>query len=266
MAARSKGGEAALESEAFRHALSPAYLAMLPMFLAYELGVRELGGARRNAAQEFLGLWMSPLREHADGIRWGLLAAFAVVALYLCRRRKIRVIDAAARIWLEGVLVALTLGPILVGLTALAARWVPRLDVSWDASRASPGLAVAGLLFGGSVYEELVFRIGLYGILFWTAVRAVRSLGAGEIAARWSAELFALVGSSCGFAAFHFERFTGWLWSGGLEFSAPMFLWLVLAGLLLGLVYRWRGPGVAAVAHGLFNLALLVGIDPDVLA
>lgn len=266
MAARHQGGAGVVDSESLRHALSPAYLAMLPMFLAYELGVRGLGGSRRNAAQELLGLWLSPLREYADGIRWGLLLAFAIVALYLCRQRRIRVLDTAARIWLEGLVVALTLGPLLVGLTALAAHWVPRIDLSWDASRASPGLAVAGFLFGGSVYEELVFRIGLYGILFWTGVRTARSLGAGEAASRGLAELFALLGSSCGFAAFHFERFTGWLWAGGLAFSAPRFLWLAFAGLLLGMVYRWRGPGVAAVAHGLFNLALLVGIDPDVLA
>ena len=40
---------------------------------------------------------------------------------------------------------------------------------------------------------------------------------------------------------------------------------LIPAGILLGLVFRLRGPGVAAWAHGLFNVALLVGVDPDVL-
>ena len=39
-----------------------------------------------------------------------------------------------------------------------------------------------------------------------------------------------------------------------------------LAGILLGLLFRWRGPGVAAWSHGLFNLALLLGIDPDVVS
>jgi membrane protease YdiL (CAAX protease family) len=121
-------------------------------------------------------------------------------------------------------------------------------------------------LFGGAVYEELVFRVGVYGLLYWIGVRAVRALRAREWSARFAAEALALVGSSCAFAAFHFEVFTGWLWAGGLPFSSAMFLWLAFAGLLLGLIYRLRGPGVAAVAHGLFNLGLLVGIDPDVLA
>jgi hypothetical protein len=162
--------------------------------------------------------------------------------------------------------VALTLGPALVGLTALAARWKDRLDVAWDSSRAPQGLAVAGFVFGGAVYEEFVFRIGLYGLFYWTLVRVARALGAGDGPGRWLADGSALAGSAIFFAAFHFRRFTHWLWDGGAEFSGALFVWLACAGLLLGLIYRWRGPGVAAWAHGLFNLALLVGVDPDVLA
>ena len=34
--------------------------------------------------------------------------------------------------------------------------------------------------------------------------------------------------------------------------------------ILLGLLFRWRGVGVTAWTHGLFNLALLLGAGPDV--
>jgi|SRR5690349_11718635 len=248
------------------HPLSPAYLAMLPMFACYELGVRELGSGRRNAAEVLLGLWLEPVRPWADGIRWGLLAAFALVALHLCRQHAIRVRETVARIWLEGLVAALTLGPLLVGLTALATRWTERLAVPWDSSRPAPSLASAAFLFGGAVYEELVFRVGLYGLFYWTFVRALRALGAGEPRSRFLADALALGGSALFFAGFHFRRFTQWLWNGGLDFSAPLFVWMFCAGLCLGLLYRWRGPGVAAWAHGLFNLGLLVGIDPEVLA
>ena len=252
--------------EAKEHPLSPAYLAMLPMFLCYEFGLRELGGTRHNAAEVLLGLWLAPFDAWADGIRWGLLAGFGIIALYLCRKHRIRVRETLARIWLEGLVGALTLGPLLVGMTALATRWTERLDVSWDSSRATPSLATAGVLFGGAVYEELVFRVGLYGLFYWTFVRVARSLQWNESLGRWFGEACALLGSALFFAAFHFSRFTHWLWTGGTDFSTPLFLWLSCAGLLLGLLYRWRGPGVAAWAHGLFNLGLLVGIDPDVLA
>ncbi|MEO6711697.1 MAG: CPBP family glutamic-type intramembrane protease, partial [Planctomycetota bacterium] len=185
---------------------------------------------------------------------------------YFCRAHAIRVREAVARIWLEGLVAALTLGPLLIGMTALATHWTDRLDVSWDSSRAAPGLATAGFFFGGAVYEELVFRVGLYGLFYWTFVRVARGLNWGEREQRLFAEPIALVGSAIFFAGFHFRRFTHWLWDGGMDFSAPLFLWLACAGILLGLIYRLRGPGVAAWAHGLFNLGLLVGIDPDVLA
>ena len=247
------------------HALSPAWLSMLPMFACYELAVRQYDGARRNGAEVLLSLWLSPLGEWADGVRLGLIAAFTVVALHLCRRHGVRVRESLARIWLESCVAALTLGPALVGVTALWMRWTDQIDVAWDSSRSAPELGTAALVFGGSVYEELVFRIGLYGLLYWTLVRALRLLKVSERPAIWGADLLALTGSALGFAAFHFRRFTYLLWEGGAAFTWPAFLWLASAGLLLGILYRMRGPGVAAGAHALFNLGLLIGIDPDVL-
>ena len=80
MAAR-KQAPVAPADDSPRHALSTAFLAMLPMFVAYELGVRALGGTRRSAAEVLLGLGLTPFGAWSEGIRWGLLAAFAVVAL-----------------------------------------------------------------------------------------------------------------------------------------------------------------------------------------
>ena len=78
------------------------------------------------------------------------------------------------------------------------------------------------------------------------------------------AELWGLLGSSALFACAHLAAFTAWLGPGGESYNGSVFTWRLLAGILLGLVFRWRGPGVAAWAHGLFNLALLVGAGPDV--
>ena len=73
-----------------------------------------------------------------------------------------------------------------------------------------------------------------------------------------------LLGSSLAFAAFHLEACVAWLGVGGDPFEPAIFTYRVLAGMLLGLLFRWRGPGVAAWAHGLFNLGLLLGAGPDV--
>ncbi|MFT5463465.1 MAG: membrane protease YdiL (CAAX protease family), partial [Planctomycetota bacterium] len=78
------------------------------------------------------------------------------------------------------------------------------------------------------------------------------------------ADLCAILFSSVAFAAFHLEVFTRWLGVGGEVYDGPTFLWRLLAGVLFAGLYRWRGLGVVAWAHGLFNLAVLLGADPSV--
>ena len=243
-----------------------AYLAMLPLFAAYEWGLAALPGAPRNAAELALGLSLRPFGEHAGTARRALLALGAVVALVALRRAGVRVRAGVARVCLEGALFALVLGPVLVGLTALLGPWIEPLDASWDPSGRTPELASAALLFGGSAWEELLFRAGAYSFLYWLALRFATALGAPTRAGRGAAELAGLGGSALLFALAHLTPVADLLGPGGRPFEAPLFAWLLLAGLLLGLLFRLRGPGIAAWAHGLFNVALLLGIDPDVLS
>jgi hypothetical protein len=51
---------------------------------------------------------------------------------------------------------------------------------------------------------------------------------------------------------------------GGEPFRAAVFTWRLFAGILLGTLFRWRGPGVAAWSHALFDLFLSTGAGPDV--
>ena len=117
----------------------------------------------------------------------------------------------------------------------------------------------------GAAWEELVFRVCAFGVLFLAARRMALFAGVGEGAARWTAEAVGLLGSAGLFAAFHLELFSGWLGTGGEEFRAAAFTFRFFAGILLGLLFRWRGPGVSAWSHGLFNLSLALGVSPGVL-
>jgi CAAX prenyl protease-like protein len=259
-----RGSDAGERSDRLR-GMPLAFLAMLPLALVYEWGLRASGAARPNAAQVLLSLWLAPFGDFAVAARWVVLVALGLLAFGLARHEGSRVRAGVARILLEGLLAAVLLGPLLVGAMALLGERFGRLELAWDPARGAPGLAQAALVFGGAFWEELAFRVGLYSLLFLGFRLAASRLKFSLGAARWIAEGLALGGSAAFFAAFHFQAFTGWMWSGGLAFSAAGFTWLFLAGMLLGILYRWRGPGVAAWAHGWFNLALLIGIGPDVL-
>ena len=246
--------------------LGLGYLAMLPLLAAYEWGGSVVAGAPRNGAELVLSLALEPLGAHAASVRRVLLVALALVALLAVRRAGGRVRAGVARIVLEGAGFALALGPLTVLLTRLLGAWVEPLQGSWDPGAAQPPeLARAALVFGGSAWEELLFRVGAYSFLYWLTLRFLTALELSGRIGRWTAEVTALGGSSALFALLHMQPLADLLGPGAPPFEPPLFAWLLLAGLLLGLLFRLRGPGVAAWAHGLFNVALLVGVDPDVL-
>ncbi len=245
--------------------LSLAYLAMLPMLAAYEWGLAREPGSARNAGERVLGLTLSVFGDLETQSRWTLLGACALLALFGVRRHGVRVRAGVARVALEGLVAAALLGPLLVVLTSLLGHWVAPLQAAWDPTGGEPpSLARAALLLGGSAWEELLFRVGAYSFLYWLALRSCAAIGLGRRAARLAGDAVGLLGSAAVFALAHVEPVAGLLGEGGLEPELSLLTWLLLAGLLLGLLFRWRGPGVAAWAHGLFNVALLVGVDPEV--
>lgn len=245
--------------------LAIGWLAMLPLFLAYEFGLSETAGVRRNAGERLVFLALDPLGDVVTYVRWFVLAAGGLAAWLFVRSRGEESRNGVARVTLEGGVLAVALGPVLLGALLLLERWVPRLDASWDPAGRVPELDGAALVFGGAAWEELCFRVGGYGLVFVVVRVVALAFGLGERAASRSADALGLFGSSLLFAAFHLAAFTSWLGHGGAEFDPALFTWLLLAGILLGLVFRLRGAGVAAWTHGLFNLFLLLGVDPDLL-
>jgi membrane protease YdiL (CAAX protease family) len=122
------------------------------------------------------------------------------------------------------------------------------------------GLAALGRLVGAAPWEELLFRVGVYGGLFLLVRRSAGFLGLATPLARAGGELAALLASAVLFALFHLEPVQRLLGSPGEPFHRGVFLWRVAAGILLGALFRWRGFGVAAWAHAVFNLGLALGI------
>ena len=246
--------------------LSLGFLAMTPLFLAYEWGLAASPGAAENTGRVVLGMFLRPLGSAAPWARWILLAVLFVAALARVRALGLRVRPGVARTIVEGAGFALLLGPALVFLQSLTLPWLPPLPPAGDPTGGGgPALAGVATVFGGAAWEELLFRVGVYSFLYWLTLRFVQALGGGPRLGRPAAEVIGLLGSALAFAMAHMAPFLVLLGGGGHEFDASLFTWLTLAGILLGLLFRLRGPGVGAWTHGLFNAALWIGIDPDVL-
>ncbi|MFT5052707.1 MAG: hypothetical protein ACI8QZ_004144 [Chlamydiales bacterium] len=247
--------------------LSLGFLAMAPMFVVYELALLSTGGAQRNTSELVLFRVFGLFGDHADLARWLTLGLATIAALVRCLRQHWELGPRILRIVAEGVVGAIVLGPLLIGLIHLLGDSLPALPIGADNRPGAmiPGLARASFVFGAGAHEEMVFRVGAYCALYTVALRVgVFFLGARPAFCRPVAELAGLIGSAVLFSAFHLAVFVRWLGAGGEAFDPALFYYRALAGVLLGLLFRWRGPGVAAWTHGLFNVALLLGAGPNV--
>ncbi len=241
------------------------FLALAPLFAAYEWAQANLPDGVRNSAEVVLGLGLEVLGSGARWLRLALLVACGGLAWYSARARGVRLSKAVSRAFLEGLLGALLFAPVLLLALASFEPWLGRLDLSWDVGDQVPALVQGALIVGGAAYEEIVFRVGVYSLLSTAIWRAALALGQAGRLAQGVAHGLAALGSAALFAAFHLQAVQSVLGQGGSEYDAALMAWLLAAGLVLATIFRWRGLGVAGITHALFNLFLWIGIDPDVL-
>jgi len=133
------------------------------------------------------------------------------------------------------------------------AAWGLVLDVGWNGlgARAPGGLGLGPgdeivLALGAGIYEELVFRVGVFH-----AVRAVALRLAGQ-GATGRATAAAVVVTSLAFAAAHHL--------GPEPFALGAFAFRVVAAVFFTALLATRGLGVAVAAHVAYDLALGLGL------
>ncbi len=236
---------------------------MTPLWLAYEVALQNTGGGLRNASEVFLTYPLAPTEEWLTVLRRGLLLGLFVASLVHCLRRQWELFPLLLSVMAEGVVLALALGPLLVFLVGRLGDALPPLPALGAAPVGDSSYCL--FAFGGAAWEEVCFRIGAFAFLYLVARELSQFAGLPKRAAGWAAQVLAAVGSSLLFAAAHLEGAMGWLGvQGGEPFRPALFTYRFLAGMLLVGILRFRGPGVAAWSHGVFNLALCLGAGPAV--
>ncbi|HBF22684.1 MAG TPA: hypothetical protein DDW23_02600 [Planctomycetes bacterium] len=146
---------------------------------------------------------------------------------------------------LEGILWGILLHPALAWLTSALSDG---RSLSWG-QRDDLGGSLA-LAAGAGLYEELLFRAFLFGWVFTAIKFLLRLFGWGN-AASGPAWVVGLLVSSCLFSLAHG-------WGDPSQLDAPVLLFRFLAGVLLGLLYSWRGLAVVAYAHASYNALILL--------
>jgi hypothetical protein len=240
---------------------------MLPLLLAYEATA---GPQSRSVAEIVATLPLALLGPAERAARILLLAGLAAAATWHLLRRSEEdgshpgILPLVWRIGREGALAALALGPLLLGLLWVFEVDVASLRAGLSRAVAATPLERAAYLAGAAAWEEILFRIGIQVFLGFLAAHLLAFWMPSSALTRTLGGAAAILGASVLFAASHLAVFTQVLGPGGESFDPGIFTWRLLAGILFGALFRWRGPGVAAWAHALFDLALSIGAGPDV--
>ncbi|MEO1698395.1 MAG: CPBP family intramembrane glutamic endopeptidase [Planctomycetota bacterium] len=243
--------------------LSLGLVSMAPLVLAYEvtLALDGAGGAR-SVAEAILSLPLRPLSPDATPIvrRAGLVVVL-VLALVVSARRTEALARRVGGVVLEGAVFALLLGPLLAFTAASVEPLVGPLvgGTGPGAAQAHTDFARIATAAGGAAYEEVLFRVLLLSLAFVVARWLLGRWVEGERAATALAVLAGSTLSAVAFAALHVDRCVAWLGAGGEPFDPAAFAWRTAAGLAFAGIVLWRGVGVAAWAHALFNLARILG-------
>lgn len=222
---------------------SASLIFILPLLLVYEIGVIAYG-ADLNGVAAIVKSPIAYLRENpvemigAGGmiLITSILIGLVVGALFYMKRTGWLRLDIFAGMLAESVVYALLLGPFALIPVTGQVQWggfEPRFD----------NLAEKVVLAtGAGLYEEFLFRFIILGLLYFILKELT------ELSTAWAA-IWSLLFSAALFSGLHL------IGPDSMSFGA--FNYRLAAGFILGLIFLWRGLGIAAWTHALYDVYIL---------
>ncbi len=221
----------------------------LPVFVIYHLGVvwMDVQNAADVVTRELKALANSSLPLYS-GLTLAIGAALTGVLLVLGRGHTLRW-QRFALVAVEGILYAVAMRLVasyVVGKVSLAGG----LDAGLPSpASAAPGFFTAVVLsLGAGLYEEIAFRVGLYGLGRRLLLAMMPEALPGQ---RLLASLV--------WAAFSAAVFSGWHYFGqfGEPFELRSFLFRWVCGVVFTLIYVFRGFAPVVWTHALYDIWVL---------
>ena len=238
----------------WRLARTPRYSVSFafPLLAAYEalafmLSRLEVTGVRNGADVLLKSLFLALGGRSGLALFGALLVGAGAVLVWRDIRRSGRIRPVFFWVMLaESVLYALVLGVVAATLTSLLLPFMLVNTASVLSADAVAGFSLPVQLMislGAGIYEELLFRVLLVSGLTLIATRLFRWRGTGV-------GIFAVVTAALIFAAFHY------IGPYGEPLALGSFTYRAVAGLLFSGLYLFRGFGITAWTHALYDVFL----------
>lgn len=228
----------------------PCLLFLAPLLIAYEVGVLSLGGPDltiRNGADAWLRDGLAAINL-THPLAAPCFVVLLLIAWFWAQRDTIP--EDAPNLCLGMALESVAAALVLWGLSRLYSPMLDKLGVALAVPAESPTLNTAAVrqvvtYVGAGIYEEVLFRLALFGLL-----KTVLTIA--QVPTRTAVILAALAAATLFAAAHHVGPH-------GEPIDGFNFVFRVLAGLYFTALYQFRGFGVAVGAHACYDV--LVGIQ-----
>ena len=224
-----------------------SFLAALPLFIIYEVLIMLTAPTTEVVVRISVDVWFKQLLQlfGLDALNISLLLVL-VAGIFILIRKRGELNE--LRVGYFGViLVESTFWAILVAFVSSSlTNWIlPGMaEQSTGSSVQLSYIQELALSLGAGLYEELFFRVLLVSLFIW-----IFSKWFG--AKSWASYISAILLSAVLFSAVHY---TGNM---GDPFTMSSFLFRFLFGVILNGIYVWRGFGVAAWTHALYDVIII---------
>jgi hypothetical protein len=228
---------------ATRHPWS-SFLFLMPLLAVYEGGVMWLGGDRAEPLRNGADAWLRWAFESFGARHVLLVPALLVLVLLLWSwwRWMDRPLD-PVRTWFGMAFESGAYAFLLWQFSQNFGPLVEQLGIRLEITIPTGPAARAITFIGAGIYEEVIFRLGLFALLYYL----LRVLSIPILAA----VLISGIGAALGFAAAHH------IGPYGEPMNPYVFLFRTIAGLYFTVLFVARGFGIAVGAHAGYDL--LVG-------
>lgn len=225
------------------HSLLYSYLISLPLLLLYEVLIFIAQPEAEQVVRISVDVWIKTLFSYVGqnvlSITLIVVALLGIFVLYR-EREKLSSLKFSYFIGMliEASVYAFTLALLISATVTNLLQMIPS-----DPVQSLSLLQQFALSLGAGIYEELFFRV----ILVSTLMLVFKKL----VASGYTATTLSIVLAA---AIFSFVHFIGIM---GDPFTFGSFLFRFLFGLALNAIYIWRGFGMAAWTHAIYDLMVI---------
>ncbi|MBD3617310.1 MAG: CPBP family intramembrane metalloprotease [Gracilimonas sp.] len=221
-----------------------SFLVSLPLFLLYELLIIISQPSGEAIVRISVDVWIKTLFAYlgVNAVSFSLLLV-AIIGLFILYKERHRLKELQFTYFPVLILEATVYAIVVAIISQSMVSFILNMAASDPINSLSMAQKIA-LSLGAGLYEELFFRV----ILVTLFILAFSKL----LGKKWAGITAAVVLSALLFSAVHY------IGSMGDAFTLGSFLYRFLFGIILNGIYVWRGFGVAAWTHAIYDIMVIV--------